>query len=361
MKKIIIPLSIAFALIMIVLSCKKNIGDSDSIKSHSDQISESDQCVEQKILDFKSNLEKPLKSGSGYPIDTAVWYIEALANYTYSTIAHNLTGQAFDSVFIDVTLSNGKVSFAEATSVYNEIIDSLTLQYENLPSQNLHLIFVDVFQRDSVAGNVTFGVLSLFGYGPVLNLGDFDEESDYWTFGWRQYNSGGYCDGPYNGTQTNMDAAGIFLPRINAIIGVPAQRHYPTTLATLVIYSNGAVMEFSTGYYFDPPCDFLNHSDPNPQDNIRDYLMYYNYSNFPNFGFCINPSDMKFYLDSTYFVASELIYDCLGDFLGDTYFTGIDEFWGNNSSTDPFYDYVHFMTNTYGKWIATEEDPEPFE
>lgn len=345
---------------MIILSCSKNPGDSVPMNDQSIQISESDLNIEQKILSFKAKLEKHIKGGSDYSIDTAVWYIEALANYTYSSIAHNLTGQSFDSVFIDVTLSNGKVSLTEAASIYNNIIDSLTIQYENLPSQNLHLIFVDVFPRDSIAGHVTFGILSLFGFGPVINLGDFDEETDYWRFGWRQHNNGGYCDGPYEGTETNMDAAGIFLARINATIGVPSPRRYPTTVATITIYSNGFVVDYASQQFLEY-CDFLNQNDPNPKDNIRDYYMYFNYSEFPNFSYCINPSDMGFYLDSTYYVATDLIYDCLGDFLGNTYFTGIDEFWGVNSTTFPQYHYIHYMTTTYGAWIATNEDPEPFE
>ena len=48
------------------------------------------QNIEQRILTYRSDLESGLKGGSDYPIDTAVWYTEALINFTYADVINNL-------------------------------------------------------------------------------------------------------------------------------------------------------------------------------------------------------------------------------------------------------------------------------
>jgi hypothetical protein len=357
MKKIIIPVSIAFALILIVLSCKKNQSDSDSINSQSTLVSEADQSVECQILSFKSALEKPLKSGSGYMIDTAVWYIEALTNYTYATIDNDHKGNSLDSVFINVSLSNGKVSLTEAASVYNKIIDSLTVQYENLPSQNLHLICADVFSRDSTAGHVTFGVFSTFGYGPTISLGEFHEYVDYWTFGWGQYNNGGYCDGENQGYDTDSDAAMQIEHRIRHMIPVYTPRRYPTDVKHFFINCNGDVRDLDEGimYY----CDFTNGDDQTPEDNYYDQYMFYNNSSWQNFHFCLTPTEMNFYLNGTYTVFTDIIYECLDEIIAGRDLTSV-KMVGDNTSDWPVYFYWHTSENEYANWNVTTEPPANF-
>lgn len=317
---------------------------------------EANQGVELRILSFKSNIESPLKGGNDYLIDTAVWYTEALINYTYATVVNNHEGLSYDSVFIDVDLTDGKVTPTEAASVYSQIIDSLTVQYQNLPSQNLHLIFADVFSRDSTAGSVTFGVISSFGYGSTISCGSFGQD-DYWTFGWGQYNNGGYCDGQYEGTQTYCDAAIKIEQKIRCAMGVSSPRRYPLTVVSLLILAEGDVRNQNTGDWYY--CDFLNPNDIISCDNYYDYLMFSNYSGCPNFHLCLSPEEMNFYREGTYAVCTDVIYDCLGEVLDGLDFTSINLI-GDNSNTFPNYHYHHYMYNTYGIWIETQSPPSSF-
>ncbi|MCK9398428.1 MAG: hypothetical protein M0Q51_00345 [Bacteroidales bacterium] len=362
MKKVIFIIAIILSFIVVILSCKKQ--HDDSKVNPINQVNQTNQNIEQRILTFKSEIENRLKSGSSYPIDTAVRYTEALINYTYGDVANNLQGLDIDSVFIDVDLTGGKVTPAEAASVYDEIIDSLTVQYQNLPSQNLHLIFADVFRRDSISGSVTFGVISAFGYVSPINYGRFGDE-DWWMFGLGWCNSGGYCDGPYEGTHTNSDAAEQIEYRIRVNIGVPGLRHYSTDVVTLDIWPDGLVH-----YYGDPPngippqnyyCDFLNYEDETTEDNYYDYLCFVNYYALPNFHDCLCPDEMNFYLHGEESVCTDLIFECddLGDLIEDKVFMSINN-EGSIYYGFPNYSYVHIMTNTYGLWVVDTNQPGTF-
>jgi hypothetical protein len=358
MKKIIILISIALVMISVVLSCKKNQSDSVSLNAPSGQVISANQSIEQQILSFKLNIERPLKDGNDYLIDTAVWYTEALINYTYATIDNDHEGQSLDSVFIDISLSDGKVTSAEAASVYNKIIDSLTVQYENLPSQNLHLICVDVFSRDSTAGNVTFGIISSFGYGPTISLGEFNKYVDYWTFGWGQYDNGGYCDGENQGYDTDSDAAMQIERRIRHMIPVYTPRRYPTNVVHLLIHCYGDIKDLDENIWYY--CDITNADDETWGDNYYEYYMFYNYHGWPNFHFCLTPDEMNFHLYGTYSVFTDIIYDCLGEILTGKELTTV-KMVGDNTSDWPDYYYLHVSTNSYGNWNVTTEPPANFD
>jgi hypothetical protein len=317
---------------------------------------EANQSIEHRILSFKSGIEKPLKGGNDYLIDTAVWYIEALINYTYATVVNNHEGLSYDSVFIHGDLTDGKVTPSEAASVYSQIIDSLTVQYESLPSQNLHLIFADVYSKDSTAGRVTFGIISSFGYGSTISCGSFGQD-DYWKYGWGQYNNGGYCDGQYEGTQTHLDAAMKIEEKIRCAMGVSSPRRYPLNIVTLLILAEGDVRDENTGelYY----CDFENPNDETSEDNYFDYLMFSNYSNWSNFHYCLSPAEMNFYRAGAYYICTDGIYDCLDELLDGLDFTSI-HLIGDNSNTTPYYHYRHYMYNTYGIWVESLNPPSAF-
>ena len=307
----------------------------------------SSQNMVQQIISYRESLGKGLKSGSNYPIDTAVRYTEALINYTYADVANNLEGLYVDSIFVDVALTGGQITPGEAASVYNDIIDSLTVQYQNLPSQNLHLVFADVFSRDSVAGEVTFGVISGFGYGSPISYGSFGE-NDWWMFGWAQYINGGYCgESEYEGTHTNDDAANQIEKRIRLHIGVPAGRKYPIDVVSLQIWPEGLVyyIEGSWAYY----CDLLNKDDQYEDDNLYDYLVMGKISNQPNFDPCLTPDEMNFYWDGTDEVSNELLFECedISNLIEDKSFMSIS-ILGDNTTTTPYYWYVHQLTNVYG-------------
>jgi hypothetical protein len=359
MKKIIYSLSIISVMILVLLSCIKNSDEVSSQFSQASQMIQDGQSFEQRILSFKSAIESGLKSGYSYPIDSAVRYTEALVNYTYADVRNNLQGLTIDSVFIEVDLSSGKITPAEVANTYDMIIDSLTIQYQNLPSQNLHLVFADVFSRDSTAGTVFFGIISGFSYGSPISTGGFGEE-DYWIFGWSWCNSGGYCEpSEFAGTHTNDDAAEQIERKIRNQIGVPSGRYFAYDVITFEIWPDGIVDDLGD-QYDDYYCDFLNYNDQNTQDNYYDNLIFTNYSEWPNFHYCLCPEEMNFYWVGTKEVSTDILYSCedIEEVIANKAFMSIDILGTNDLGEE--YHYCHIMTNSYGIWIYNPNIPGTF-
>lgn len=358
MKRVILLLGISISLILINVSCNKQHDDIDMRESQIDQMDPYSQHISSKIQRFKADMESHLKTGNDYSIDSAVWYVEATINYTYADTANNLMGLDMDSAFIQVSLTDGKVTTSSAAAAFDKFVDSLTVQYQNLPSQSGHLIFADIFPRDSTSGSVTFGMISAFGYGTPIIYGPFGEE-DWWMFGWGWCNNGGYCgESIYEGTHTDDDAAFQIARRIRASIGVPAGRYTPTDVVTLEITPDGTVDdvgELDDDYY----CDFLNPEDLITEDNNYDYLLMYKYSGYQNFESCLCPDEMNFYYYGTRDVCYENLFDCLPDLLDGKELISIDMI-GNNTYGDTYF-YLHIITNTYGILVFNPNPPPSWE
>jgi len=358
MKKLISIIGAIVLIILITLSCEKQFEEEDSLKSPSYQVIQTSQNTEQRILAFKEIIGSNLKSGSELCIDSAVWYTEAAVNYDYADVTNDLMGLDIDSAFISVSLTNGKVTTSEAADVYDKIVDSLTVQYGCLPA-NAHLIFADVFSRDSVAGSVTFGLIGAFGYGPAINFGSFDED-DWWMFGWSQYNNGGYCgESQYYGTHTDDDAAKQIERRIRAAIGYQSGRWYPTDVITMRITPEGLIIiegDPASPYY----CNFTNPDDETEWDNYYDYLIFYNNYGWDNFHYCLCPDEMEFYWIGSSDVSNDSVYSCIPEVLGERDFISI-EMTGDNTSGYPNYTLQHHLFNTYGIWVYTQYEPDSFE
>jgi hypothetical protein len=271
-------------------------------------------------------------------------------------------GLDIDSAFFTVTLNNGKVSASVAASVYDKIIDSLTVQNNNLPSAG-HLVFADVFSRDSVAVSVTIGIIGAFAYGPPINYGNFGED-DWWEYGNGNICMGGYCgESQYEGTHLCDDAALQIERRIRCVISVPAQRKIATDIVTLIIWPDGYVRYIGED---NPPqdyyCDFINPEDENPEDNYYDYLSFYNYSGWSNLHDCLEPDEMNFYLHGEESICTELMFECedLDQLLDGKVFMSIAN-EGGLLYYFPNYSYNHVMTSTYGVWLVNTNEPITFD
>jgi hypothetical protein len=105
----------------ILYSCKKS-ETPDKINT----ISEDDLKLERLILSFKDRLKAPFKSGDSITVDSAVWYLETLANYEYGDASTGKADVSIDSFEIILLSSlNGIVSVTDVDSVYNKMIDSI--------------------------------------------------------------------------------------------------------------------------------------------------------------------------------------------------------------------------------------------
>jgi hypothetical protein len=325
-----------------------------SPKNQSVQMSQKDLAMEQRILSFQSQITSNLKSGSSYPIDTAVRYIEGLVNYNYGDVSNTLSNHHVYSVLMQVSLTNGQVTLTEMATTYNKIIDSLTVQFENLPSSNGHLIYADIFRRDSTSGSVTFGIISSFCCGTQITEPVWQEGIDYWEYGNAWCGAGGYCDGPNEGDELWDDAAEQIERKIRMHIGVHQSRNYLDDIETLFITGDGTILDSLGNTY---TCD--NFRVPNdPLDNYCDYYVHFqgDYDQNTPMHDCLTPTEMNFYYNGTSSTLYDLIYECdeAGPLVEGKEFTDLDIIGQAVLFTEHTY-YVHSVTVGYGVLYINQE------
>ena len=115
MKKVIYKVITVITILLIIGACSKDFNKMDN--QEAEQLS----SVEQRILAFKSvieNEELNYKSGQKYLKDTAVWNIEALANYTYADVSQNLENIYFYNCYVDCPISQDSILSLDVTVVY---------------------------------------------------------------------------------------------------------------------------------------------------------------------------------------------------------------------------------------------------
>lgn len=256
---------IVFVLIVSLItffSCKK-----DSINT--EKVNESPRNVEKLILDFKAKLDATLKDGTTYAADSAVWYVEALLNYSYGYAT--ALGCTFETDTASIIVNSGGVNgytLAQLSDVY-EYLEENALQ--NKP-EDRYIFCIDVSLE--VNGNQSnFTSVSAYAKQILPNYKSTADTSGYWYWG----DGLGMC-GPDSGLYFGMDATDIIEASTNAL----AEYDYFTNLVS-----------FGTLYpddFYDPNFPFTD-----PYLLPYRYFVYYD-STGPNLDFCLSPDHMAYYM-----------------------------------------------------------------
>ena len=321
MKKFYLTLIFISAIgLSIFIGCSKEKNQIVENQENSLQPTKKDLQIEKRILAFKQRIksakENPnLKSsGDNLTPDETVWYTESLLNYTYADAANDKEYFIIDSIFIDVALTNEKVSFNNVVSFYDQIVDSLTKQYNLITYTEKHLVFVDVFNKVTSGQSCTFGVIFGFNAGPPINPFAGFGDNDWWFYGNSDYNQGGYCNGPYSGTHKDSDAAEEIEKKIRYRQAIPGGgQYYYTDIVTVLIISPTQDVEIGSNTY---PCNLINPNDTNPDDNYYDYLMFVSNTSLPNYHLCLCPDEMNFYLNGMEYIIYTKLYSCIPEING---------------------------------------------
>ncbi len=344
-------LAIVIATSMIIYSCQKE--QTDTIKSENQtEQSFKDSQLEKRIISFRDKIdlirENPtLKSGTDpMEIDSANWYFEATSNLTYGDASTTSDKYVIDSSFIDVPLTNGEILWIDVQIAYDQIIDSLSVHYDEISAGDKHLIAADISLEETTQDSATFKVTSCFGTGSVINsvYSPFGVD-DHWKWGASWMNDGGFCDGSYEGTHLDSDAAEEIEFKINGRKAVPVGSYYYTDISHLVI--NGAYEDdISLDDVYCNNCSILNTNDNIPDDNMYDYYMFRSYSEYPNHHDCLHPDEMNFYLDNMEDIVYTYAYQWFPDDLQNKSFVSIDMIGDAlfNYTTR----YFHLATINYG-------------
>nr|NQU91908.1 hypothetical protein [Bacteroidota bacterium] len=247
---------IAFSLIMI--SCKKENTDTPEMGNPENN-------VETLILNFKNKLENHLKDGTVYSADSAVWYVEALLNYTYGFATAQYCTFENDSVDIILnTNGNNGYSIQELAEVYEYLEENVLA---NKP-EGTYIFAIDV---SLTVNNNTTTFYAGTGYAKQLfsNFKSAEDTSGYWFWGEML----GMC-GPDYGLYVGTDASDI----IEALVNSTADYEYFTNIEFHLV--------FHTSYY-DSNFPFTS-SDPT-------LLPYRLFANQDTIDFCLSPTHINYY------------------------------------------------------------------
>lgn len=266
-----------FALISIIIySCQKENTykeNSSSIKT----MSENDLQLEKKILEFRDQVnyirEHPdLKSGGDpWEIEDAIYYIEALANYTYGLASYSREGYTIDSSFITVPLTNGLIPAANIAGIYDKIIDSLGAHNDQIAAQDKQLIAVDISLNGIIAAGAVFQITSGFGTSNGIGTGN-----DYpWYWGWEL----GRCD--TTGLGEGKDAADKIMELANDALGLTGGNSYYDYVSTGI--SEG--------------CEYTYNNECALFEDFQEYTLVHA---------CLSTTDINFYKNGLIYVGNLL-------------------------------------------------------
>ncbi len=362
MKSLKIAMMVLSAIaVLIAAGCSKENNPVSEKQEKAFQPSEKDLQIESKILNFKEKIEfakanPGLKSGGeDLTLEDAVWNIEALTNYMYADASSNYENYMGDEVEITIVVTYGMVTITDAGSAYDEVVESLTEQYNQIPGENKQLMIADVSLKESDDQTATFVVTSGFGEGGFNPFAPFGE-TDYWWFG----NYQGKC-GPYYGQGDGSDAAEEIEKKINTRISLPTGHRYFTDINEIEI------MGLNNEIIFEPNsqepeicecCDLINPNDPIPNDNYFERLVFFNRSDHQNYHGCLypdSPDEMNFYLDNMEDLIYSTLYECFEDQLDGKLFSRCN-IEGLDWSPDPYY-YFHRGYIYYGISVGSGDPP----
>jgi len=255
-----------FALAIFVLSaCKKeNTGEINAPPMNTSQKTEA------LILAFKDKLDNNLKDGTTYAADSAVWYVEALLNYSYGYAT--ALGCTFETDSVGTTVnssgSNG-YTLSQLNDVYEYIEEEAT---ENIPDD--HYIFcIDVSLAVNGSQTTFSGVTGYARPLPEFKSTD-DDDPGYWYWGYAL----GMC-GPDVGNNIGTDAGDI----IEGLVNATAEYDYFTNIENTTT---------SPSSY--PYSSFPFHDDYLAEARLFSYCD----TTGPNDDFCLSPDHISFYSGS---------------------------------------------------------------
>ncbi len=134
---------------LIIYSCQKENSGIDKSVNQTEQ-SLKDSQLEKRIIAFRDKIdlirENPtLKSGSDpMDVDSAIWYIEATSNLTYGDASFKTEEFIVDSAFIEVSVTNGQILWADVQAAYDQVIDILSEHNANIIANQKQLVVADI-------------------------------------------------------------------------------------------------------------------------------------------------------------------------------------------------------------------------
>jgi hypothetical protein len=277
-------------------ACSKQDNDLQSIDTGEVQMTAADLKFQKQLVEFRDKIkyiqEHPgYKSGEVMSVDSAIYLMEAMFNYTYGfpeksyqEVKHDTCNLVFETDF------EGMVSLDDVNLKFLEITGTIQSVHYNSGFENQGLILASIEKRE-VDGNQT--ELEIYVVTGNLNGTTYPfAEGDDWWYGL----DAGMCDGSNDTT----DAAEMIERNIvvNYILPSPppGYRYVYAPEETITLEGN----------------EYQNPNMLDPTDNYLDYLMYYaeaEVTPFVDSVKCLAHQEMNFYVEGGIEIATNKLPD----------------------------------------------------
>ena len=334
-------------LAMVLSSCNK---EKQIVQDSENEVywTQEDIRIQNNILNFQDKIKNNrFKSGETIELDSAVWYMEALLNYNYSTPDSSFVNLTVDTTFeFELPVNNDLVDYSNVAAAAFAMEAHMINFLNSMPNSVKFVIAADVNIKPNELKDGTKTLTITTGYGSeyINNPGCYTpfDENDYWAHGFN-----------WGGCQTNSATFSDAAKQIQYKINNPNCQQIDPTNNTYVINLNPVFI--SADMY--PAQNYDN-------DNWLDYLMYYEDDGLGYDGFnkeidgCLEPTEMNFYLQGTLDVIqlklTELQLQYPDDDLEFVYLF----LEGNVTGYGGLVSWLHTAEITYGKRVVRIEPTE---
>jgi hypothetical protein len=296
--------------------------------------------IQNNILSFQDKIKNnSFKSGETLELDSAVWYLEALMNYNYSTPDSSFVNLTVDTTFeFNLPVNDDLVDFSNLSEAAFAMEEHIVNYLNNMPNSIKFMVVADVHIKDDdfKSGSKTLSITTGYGSEYIDNPSAYTPfgENDYWLYGYPFF---GGCE---TNNATSSDAAEEIEYKINNP-NVSWDDPYPA--GSYVV--NVGIQTIESWSYPNP--------DDDQEDNWLDYLMYAEVDNNILFAdLCLEPEEMNFYLQGTLDVIEMVIEEKQALFPNDDIEFVYLNLFGEMASMGLDYTYyLHFGEVTYGKRV----------
>ncbi len=208
MKKLLFALIMLGIILTTIYSCKKDVSDLQS--SQSDEIVLKNNDIIKLIKQFETKMQSNLKSGESIDLDSAVWNMEALQNYSYAYPDSSTKDFVIMKSYYTIPInSSNKVLMSDVQTVNQQMEDTLLYQLALFPEEVKCMKFWDV-NADSIIGTTAY-VSATSGFGLNIIIGTYygfsDDDDWIWGTPGQEYGDppAGKCDGTMVGVSDGSD------------------------------------------------------------------------------------------------------------------------------------------------------------
>jgi hypothetical protein len=288
MKKLNIIILTLGVIAVMLSSCKKD-KPSQITESPQTNYTAEDIRIQNLILNFQNKIKNnTFKNGETVSVDSAVWFLEAMMNFNYSTPDSSFVNLTVDTTFeFDLPVNNDLVDFSNLTEAAFAMESHILTYLNNMPNSIKFIIAADVSIKPNTLKDGTKTITITTGYGSeyIINPGCYTPfgANDFWAHGF-----------DWGGCGTNSATTSDAAKQIQYKINNPNCHFIDPTNNTYVINLNPVFV--AADWY--PASNYNN-------DNWLDYLMYYEDDAMGNNGYnkvidgCLEPEEMNFYLQGT--------------------------------------------------------------